>query len=133
MTRYVLDTNHVGALLRENAAPLWTRMNAMDRAEYGLCRPVIAELWYMVFNSTQVATNSTRLRALLRQFHVWEFDENAAVEFGRLRAELRRSGTPLPMMDVLIASIARSNRLTLVTNDRHFQSVRQLAISNWLA
>jgi tRNA(fMet)-specific endonuclease VapC len=133
MTRFLLDTKHAGTLLRENAAALWTKLAPLTRQECGLCRPVVAELWYMVLNSGQVTVNTARLRTLLRQFDVWEFDDRAAIEFGRVRVELRRQGTPLPMMDVLIASIARSSHLTLVTRDNHFAAVPRLKRVNWLA
>jgi predicted nucleic acid-binding protein len=45
MTRYLLDTNHAGTLLRDEQAPLWTRLRTLTRADCVLCRPVVAELW----------------------------------------------------------------------------------------
>lgn len=32
----------------------------------------------MVFNSARVRANRRRLEALLRQFHIWEFDEKSS-------------------------------------------------------
>ena len=90
MTRFLLDTNHAGTLLRDEHAPLWSRLRNLTRAECALCRPVIGELWFMVFNSARVAANRQKLEALLAQFDVWEFDDAAAIEFGALRTELRR-------------------------------------------
>jgi tRNA(fMet)-specific endonuclease VapC len=131
MTRYLLDTNHAGTLLDEQA-PLWERLSLMNRRECGLCRPSVGELWYMVFNSARKRANRTRLEALLVQFDIWEFDENAAVEFGKMRAELRLQGRPIPIFDVLIASIARVNHLVLLTADHHFDDISGLTIENWL-
>jgi tRNA(fMet)-specific endonuclease VapC len=119
MTRYLLDTNHAGTLLRDENAPLWARLRTLSRAECAVCRPVVGELWYMVFNSSRVDANRSKLEALLAQFDVWEFDAAAAVEFGRVRAELRRAGRPIPMFDILIAAIARSTGVVLVTADSH--------------
>jgi tRNA(fMet)-specific endonuclease VapC len=133
VTRYVLDTNHAGLLLRDDQVPLWDRLRSRSRGDCLLCRPVVAELWYMVFNSAKPEANAPRLEALLAQFDVAEFDAACAVEFGRLRAELRRQGTPIPLFDVLIASIARRNALTLVSDDQHFSAVQGLAVENWLA
>ena len=132
MTRYLLDTNHAGTLLDERA-PLWERLATFDRREFGLCRPSVGELWYMVFNSARKRANRGRLEALLAQFDIWEFDEKAAIEFGKLRAELRVAARPIPIFDVLIASIARVNELVLLTADRHFDSIRGLTVENWLA
>jgi len=131
MARYLLDTNHAGTLL-DDRAPLWDRLRKLDRRDCGLCMPALGELWFMVFNSARVRSNRTRLEALVRQLHVWEMDRGAAMEFGKIRAELRLKGRPIPTFDVLIAAIARVNDLVLLTADRHFDSVSGLAVENWL-
>ena len=64
---------------------------------------------------------------------VFPFDENAAEEYGRLRAYLEAQGTPIGHPDTQIAAIALANDLTVVTgNVRHFQRVPGLAVENWL-
>ncbi len=131
--RYLLDTNHAGTWLRDERAPLWTRLEPLQRHECALCRPVVCELWYMIFNSGRPESNRPRLESLLAQFEVWEIDGPASFEFGMIRSELRRAGRPIPMFDVLIASIARANDLVLVTSDAHFQAVQRLGTENWLA
>ena len=133
MTRYLLDTNHAGTLLRDEQAPLWSKLRGLTRAECALCRPVVAELWFMVFNSSRIESNRAILDGLLAQFDVWEFDAAAAVEFGRIRAELRRAARPIPVFDILIAAIAAAHDLTVVTADAHFQAVPSLKTENWLA
>jgi len=86
----------------------------------------------MVFNSSRAKANRIRLESLLRQLAIWEFDAKAAIEFGRLRAELRASGQPIPTFDVMIAAIARVNRLVLLSADKHFAAVDGLSVENWL-
>lgn len=131
MRPLLLDTNHAGSLLRDNQQ-LWARLRSDDDAEFAFCRPSIGELWFMVFNGTRVVDNRAKLEGMLRRFKVWEFDALAAQEFGQIRAELRRAGTPLPQIDVQIAAIARVNGLTLLTADRHFKAVQGLKVENWL-
>lgn len=132
MTRYVLDTNHAGTLLRDPAAPLWRRLAILTRPECLLCRPVVGELWYMIHNSERADANRPKLEALLLQFDIVEFDAKAAEEFGKIRAELRRTGTPVPSFDALIAALCRSNNFTLVTADKHFRHISGLKTDNWL-
>ena len=132
MTKYLLDTNHAGRLLRQDSESLWSRLSSFDREECVLCRPVVAELYFMVYNSQRVEANRQRLESLLAQFDVLEFDAPAAIEFGRLRALLRQSGRPLPVFNILIAAIAISAGCTLVTADAHFENVRGLPAENWL-
>ena len=130
--RYLLDTNHAGVLLRDANSPVWARLASMTRDDCVLCRPVVAELWYMVFNSERVEANRAKLEALLAQFDVVELDERSAIEFGTLRAAQRRKGKPIPSFDALIAAIARANALTIVTGDSHFRDVDGIALESWL-
>jgi tRNA(fMet)-specific endonuclease VapC len=132
MNRYLLDTNHAGRLLRDDQQ-LWARLRTVDNAEFGLCRPSVGELWFMVLNSAQVDGNRYKLEALLQYFVIWELDVVAAVEFGQIRVELARQGRPIPQIDVQIAAIARVNDLTLLTSDKHFRNVQNLKMEDWLS
>ena len=132
MTRYLLDTNHSSQLMHDEGSPIWDRLEALSRKQYGLCWPSIAELWFMVFNSDKVQANRARLHSLLPQFSVWRFEGDEALMFGRIRTELRKLGKPIPAVDMMIAAIARSNKLVLVTADQHFDAVPDLQVENWL-
>ena len=132
MPRYLLDTNHAGTLLRRDA-PLWDRLRAARGSQFGLSRPTVGELWFMVFNSTRVQDNRRRLELILPTFAMFDFDAESAIEYGQVRAELRRSGKPIPAIDGLIAAIARHQQLTLLTADAHFGHVAGLQMENWLA
>src|SRR5262245_15234381 len=132
MALYLLDTNHAGLLLRDPQSALWGRLATLGRDECVLCRPSVAELWFMVFNSTRPEANRLKLEALIAQFTILEFDAPAAVEFGLLRADLRRKGRPIPTFDILIAAIARVHDRVLVTADSHFAHIDELRIENWL-
>ena len=86
----------------------------------------------MVENSGQKELNRRKLLSLLPQFSIWRYEDDEAREFGRMRVELRERGTPIPIVDIMIAAIARANNLVLVTADRHFDAVRGLKVENWL-
>lgn len=54
--------------------------------------------------------------------------EIAAKKYG----ELRRNGKTISHTDLIIAGVAISNKLTLVTNNsKHFKSIKGLKIQNW--
>ncbi|HEY8665525.1 MAG TPA: type II toxin-antitoxin system VapC family toxin [Tepidisphaeraceae bacterium] len=131
MTFYLLDTNHVSAALNNNAS-LIARMAAMVDASFGVSLPCVGELWSMVFNSRRIAENTGDLNRQLVDFRFWEFDELAAQEFGRIKAELRRLGRPIPDVDAQTAAIARLHRLTVLTADKHFSEIHDLTVENWL-
>ncbi len=61
------------------------------------------------------------------------YDENAAYHYGEIRAELKKSGTLIGQLDMMIAAHARSLDATLITNNvKEFQRVPKLRIENWL-
>jgi len=73
----------------------------------------------------------TRTEELLAQILIVPFDEIAAKEFDRLRAN--KSYRKIGRADLLVASVALANRATLVTrNLRHFRQVPSLLIENWV-
>ncbi|MCS7065237.1 MAG: type II toxin-antitoxin system VapC family toxin [Fimbriimonadales bacterium] len=132
MRHYLLDTNHFSAFWRGDPRIL-DRIATEPDADLGLSAPGIGEQWYMVFNSTQVARNQARMELILRQFTLWDYDQRAAQEYGRIRTELRRMGRPIPTIDMQIAAIARANSLILLTSDSHFTYVANLQYEDWLA
>ena len=61
------------------------------------------------------------------------FDQHAATSYGRIRAALERSGTPIGPLDTLIAAHALALGLTLVTNNvRELSRVPGLTVDNWV-
>ena len=61
-----------------------------------------------------------------------EFNANAAEEYGRIRADLEKKGTPIGPMDMLIAAHAKAENLIIVTNNvREFNRVNDLTVENW--
>ena len=60
------------------------------------------------------------------------FDDDAADQYGLIRAESARVGRPIGGNDLLIAAIACSNNLTLVThNVDEFSRVIELLFEDW--
>ena len=131
-THYVLDTNHASAIWRGDRNVLERVSRSTDAVLY-LCMPSVAELWYMVFNSARAAENHVRLTEFLTGFPILDLDAAAAMEFGRIKTELRRAAQPIPDVDSLIAAIARSRDMTVLTADAHFARITQLRRENWLS
>jgi tRNA(fMet)-specific endonuclease VapC len=80
------------------------------------------------------ATLTRKVRELvIGALLVVPFDERAAEVYGPLRARLESEGRHLDEADLRIASIALSRGLVVVTaNVRHFGSVPDLEVENWL-
>ncbi len=70
---------------------------------------------------------------LLPNLPVLPFDAAASGQYGEVRAELERQGTPLGDADLRIGAIALARGLTVVTgNVRHFRRIPGLPVENWL-
>lgn len=61
-----------------------------------------------------------------------DFDDKAALMYGKIRSDLASAGTPIGPNDLMIASIALVNDLILVThNIREFSRVALLETEDW--
>jgi tRNA(fMet)-specific endonuclease VapC len=131
--RYMLDTNTCIALIKDRPEALRVRMFDLSRDQVGISSIVTAELWYGVSLSEKTKQNEAALKDFLDYVTVLNWPYEAGPIYGNLRASLRKKGTPIGAMDLLIASHALSLNITLVTdNIREFQRVPGLKIENWL-
>lgn len=128
---YLLDTNICVALIKENPIP--KRIFNTRAIECYIPTIVLAELYKGVYCSEQFEKNATGLRNFLTLVEVIDFDRGAALEFGRIQAELKRAGKPTGEQDALIAAVARFRQDILVTNNtRHFENISDLQLEDWL-
>ncbi|MEL7067458.1 MAG: PIN domain-containing protein [Cyanobacteria bacterium J06581_3] len=128
---YFLDTNTCIAIT--NASQPVLEAFGTKRNDCALPIIVVSELYKGAYCSKRVKRNLDTVDELLQMLPVIEFDLNAAEDFGRIQAELRRIGRPTGAMDALIAAIARSNAATLVThNTKDFQRIPDLKLEDWL-
>ncbi len=132
MTNYLLDTNHASWLLAQQETVV-TRMRQAQAAgdHFGISVTVLGELYYAVYASQRRAENLRRLQSLVGALLLWSFDALTAEEFGRVQAEQKAKGRPIPPLDAQIAAVARINNLTLLTDDKHFTFVDGIAVDNW--
>jgi len=132
--RRLFDTNH--AIAHLNGDPrLAPRLAAAKTAgdTFALATTVLGELYFGAHASQHVNDNLAKLQAFAVQLDVYDFDAAAASEFGKIKAEQRAKGKPIPTADAQIAAIARLHGLVVLTNDAHFQTVDGLTVENWLA
>ncbi len=60
-------------------------------------------------------------------------DRSAAMDAAVIRAELEKKGLPIGPYDLLIAGLARSQSMTLVTNNtKEFERIDGLRLENWV-
>jgi tRNA(fMet)-specific endonuclease VapC len=133
MKRYLLDTNMAGDLIdKRHGVDARAREARQKGGRIGIGIPVLAELYYGVEFSSTREKNLQRLRRAMSGLTIWPFEEKAAAEFGRLRAELRRLGRPMQVIDIMIAAIAFTlGDCTVVSADSDLVAVPGLSVENW--
>jgi tRNA(fMet)-specific endonuclease VapC len=131
--KYLLDTNVCMELLRGRVGtPLEQRVEAEDPENLLICSIVKAELIYGIYRSADRVKNALGIQRLFDQFASLYFDDTAAARCGEVRAFLARAGRPIGPNDLLIASIALANVVTLVSSNlREFQRVPGLMVEDW--
>ncbi len=129
---YLLDTNHASWLMAQQA-PFAARLRQAQVAgdQFGISITVLGELYYAVYASQRSAENLRRLQSLIGVLLLWPFDALAAQEFGRIQAEQKAKGRPIPPLDAQIAAVARVNDLVILTDDKHFTFVDGITAENW--
>lgn len=97
-----------------------------------ICVISLMELYFGAYKSSQITANLAIVRKLESSFEILSAGKDSAESFGMLKASLQKSGTPLDDFDLVIASCALGNNLTLVTNNtKHFRRIAGLRITNW--
>ena len=135
MIRYLLDTNIVSYFVKGVSTDLVQRMQVgLDAEDIAISAITRAELRYGVEMMDKFDKRRKRIDLLLRELSALPWSVAAADEFGRLKAYLRRNGTPVGDFDTQIAAHALAENLILVThNTRHFERIPGLKLEDWMS
>jgi len=132
---YLIDTNMLSELIKKSPNPNFmirlrtTPANALFTAS--LC---IMELRYGALKRGNPAGLWTMIeQQILPRIQILGFSYKEALKAGELIHHLFSAGQPIGIEDIMIASIAMCNGLTVVSaNVKHFSRIPDLRIENWL-
>lgn len=129
--KYLLDTNICIYAINQRSAAIVEQMQQAGAGSLATSTLVAAELAFGVENS-QRKDSKQHLQSFLSGLHILPWSEDAVWHYARQRKLLKTAGTPIGVMDLLIASQALAEDLTLVTNNtREFERVQGLRLENW--
>jgi tRNA(fMet)-specific endonuclease VapC len=133
MTRYLLDTGAMGDLInRRKGVDQRAKAARLAGGRLGTCVPVLGELFFGVEYSQTRDANRARLIRAMAGLWLWPYTREAAEEYGRLAAQLRRTGRAMQQVDIQVAAIAlRLNECTVVSDDTDLLAVPGLRVENW--
>ena len=130
--RYVLDTNICIALIRKKPPTVLAHITKYSITDITISSITIAELQFGVSKSTVPHQNQQALDQFLLPFTFLAFDHTATSIYGTIRAFLEAQGTPIGVLDMLIAAQVIAHNLILVTNNtREFMRVPNLVLEDW--
>ncbi len=130
--KYLLDTNICIYLIKQKSEKIVNKIKEFDIEELCISSITVAELEYGIQKSHYTDRNKLALTEFLVPFKILDYNHAAAVDYGKIRADLEREGRIIGPLDLLIASHARANGLIIVTNnEKEFCRVKGLEIENW--
>ncbi|WP_417579032.1 type II toxin-antitoxin system tRNA(fMet)-specific endonuclease VapC [Nitrincola sp.] len=132
MLKYMLDTNIVIYVIKKRPVEVLTVFNR-HAGQMCISSITLAELLHGAEKSTRPEHNLRQVEDFISRLEVLEYGVKAAAHYGDIRACLERQGTPIGVNDLHIAGHARSEGLTLVTNNlKEFERVEALRLDNWV-
>jgi tRNA(fMet)-specific endonuclease VapC len=132
MLKYMLDTNIVIYVIKRK--PL-DALKMFNRHAGHMCISAItlAELMHGAEKSSSPERNLSVVEDFVSRLQVLEYGARAAGHYGEIRTALEKKGAVIGLNDLHIASHARSEALTLVTNNlKEFRRVKGLRLENWV-
>jgi len=131
--RYLLDTNICIYLIKNRPPEVLESFRKHSPEDVAISAITLFELEYGVEKSGAPERSKSALAKFLLSLNLIEFDPFAASDAAAIRAKLEKQGTPIGPFDLLIAAIARSRDMILVTNNiREFSRIEGLQTENWV-
>jgi len=130
---YLLDTNICVYLIKKRPQTPLERFRQYSPKDVAISTITLFELQYGVEKSQSRKRSKEALAKFLSPLNLVDFDRSTAEEAAIIRAQLEKKGMPIGPYDLLIAGLARSRDMTLVTNNvKEFDRVNDLNIENWV-
>ena len=130
--RYLLDTNTCIRHLNQRSVSVIRKMSTLAPSDIVVCSIVKAELFTGSAKSQTPQQTLARQQTFLNRFISLPFDDSAATTYSLIRASLEKAGTPIGPLDMMIAAIALTHNLILVThNTAEFSRITNLKLEDW--
>ena len=129
--KYMLDTNICIYLMNNKDKNILKKYSNINPEELCISNITYSELMYGVEKSKKREFYLTRVLLFLSRINILNYDFAASEEYGKIRAELERKGKVIGPNDMLIAAHAKSQGLTLITNNiKEFKRIDGLKIKD---
>ena len=132
MLKYLLDTNIVIYVIKQRPRIALDRFNR-EHGHMAVSSITLAEMIHGAEKSNDPSRNLAAVEDFCSRLVVLAYGEKAAWHYGSIRATFEKMGMTVGVNDLHIAGHARSEGLTLVSNNlREFERVPGLTLDNWV-
>ena len=132
MLKYMLDTNIAIYVIKRRPPEVLATFN-QHAGQLCISSITLAELIHGVEKSAKPDHNLRQVEDFISRLTVLVYGIKASAHYGNIRAVLERKGTIIGVNDLHIAGHARSEGVTLVTNNmKEFERVEGLRLENWI-
>ena len=124
----IVDTNALSAFFDAEAGVV----RRFERAD-DIAVPVIVlgEYRFGLLGSRKRQVREEVLDRFVRAARMLEVTDATSRHYAAIRHDLRVAGTPIPVNDTWIAALARQHALPVLSNDTHFDAVRDVRRIGW--
>jgi tRNA(fMet)-specific endonuclease VapC len=131
--RYMLDTSICIYLIKKRPSTVLERFSQHSPRDVAISTITLFELQYGIEKSQYRKHSENALSKFLLPLNLIDIDRPATMEAATIRAQLERKGIPIGPYDLLIAGLARSRDIILVSNNtKEFERVAGLHLENWV-
>ena len=131
MLRYLLDTNIVIYVIKRRPLSALALFNE-NAGHMAVSSITLAALMHGAEKSNAPTRSLAAVEDFCSRLEVLPYGPKAAMHYGSIRAKLESRGQTIGVNDLHIAAHARSEGLTLVSNNlREFERVEALQLANW--
>ena len=132
MLKYLLDTNIVIYVMKRRPLEVLAMFN-QHAGRMAMSAITMAELYHGAEKSERVSQNLAVIEDFTSRLEVLPYTAAAAQHYGAIRSSLEKSSQSIGVNDLHISAHARSQGLTVVTNNlSEFERVPGLLVENWV-
>ena len=132
MLKYLLDTNIVIYVMKRRPLEVLAMFN-QHAGRMAMSVITMAELYHGAEKSERVTQNLAVIEDFSSRLEVLPYTATAAQHYGAIFGALKKVGQSIGVNDLHIAAHARSQGLTVVTNNlSEFERVPGLLVENWI-
>ncbi|MDZ7608967.1 MAG: type II toxin-antitoxin system VapC family toxin [Cyclobacteriaceae bacterium] len=125
--RYLIDTNVIVDLFG-NDEQIKVKLSTVKII---IPSVVVGELYFGAYASSKEKTRINEVSEFIGNYEVIYIDEDTARYYGQIKAQLKKSGTPILENDVWISALSMQHDLTLATGDLHFDKPKGIKVEYW--